>query len=61
MKAAFIVYVDLNETPGPMYSRESAQNVIRFALENAIGEFNPTISLAPDSFQPYKAEGNIEE
>lgn len=51
-RKAFLVYVDLDEMPGAMHSKESAQNAIRGILYDRIPHYNPTVSLAPASLQP---------
>jgi hypothetical protein len=56
-RPGFIVYVDLDQTPGHMYSQESAQNVIRAILYNRIAHYRPTVSLAVADLQPVN-EGN---
>lgn len=59
-KGAFIVYVDLDPVPGEMYSKESAQNMLRNVILQGVPQFAPLISLAPSEFQPeYSNEGNI--
>lgn len=56
-RVALIVYVDLDQVPGPFHSKESAQNNVRGILENQINHYNPMVSLAPAEFQPENNEG----
>jgi hypothetical protein len=51
IRKAYIVYVDLDPVPGAMHSKESAQHYIRMVLINSLGNYNPTVSLAPASLQ----------
>lgn len=51
-RVSLILFVDLDPLPGSMYSQESAQNIIRFALRNRIEHYNPMVSLAPENLQP---------
>lgn len=54
-RKAFVVYIDLDEVPGVMYSQESAQNVIRQVLQDRLSPYNPTVSLAPAAMQPMRS------
>lgn len=38
------VYVDLDPTPGPMHSVESAQNIVRGVLIGAMPHYKPMVS-----------------
>jgi hypothetical protein len=51
-RIALVVYVDLDPTPGPFHSKESAQNNVRGILESQINHYNPVVSLAPTDLQP---------
>jgi len=55
-RIAYVVYVDLDPSPGPMHSKESAQNIIRNVLYQRMPSYNPTVSLAPQEFQPEEAK-----
>lgn len=50
-RKAFLLYVDLDDLPGAMHSKESAQHTISRVLRDRIGHYMPLVSLAPDSFQ----------
>lgn len=47
-RVAFIVYVDLDPIPGEMHSQESAQNIIRNVLVNAVSHLQPYGFARPD-------------
>lgn len=51
-RKAFVVYVDLDPTPGTMHTAESAHNVIRNVLHQRMPNYNPIVSIAPASLQP---------
>jgi hypothetical protein len=51
-RVAFVVYVDLDPVPGEFYSKESAQHSIRNVLVDALGHYDPIVSLAPLPLQP---------
>jgi hypothetical protein len=51
-RACFILFVDLDPTPGIFHSSQSAQNAIRNLLVERIPHYNPMVSLAPEHLQP---------
>jgi hypothetical protein len=60
MRKAFIVYVNLNETPGTFHSQESAQNAIRDILQDRLFVYDPSVSLAPRYLQPSWSKGSLD-
>lgn len=56
-REAFIVYIDLDDMPGAMHSKESAQHTIATVLRSHIGHYRPLVSLAPNDLQPVNTEG----
>lgn len=51
LRQAFVVFIDLDDVPGTMHSQESAQHVISNTLREAIGHYQPLVSLAPEPLQ----------
>lgn len=60
MRKAFLVYVDLDPTPGEFHTQESAEHAIRSILVAAIGHYHPTIVLAPEEYQPENVAAHID-
>jgi hypothetical protein len=50
-RVAFVVYVDLDPTPGTMHTEDSAQSVIRNVLNQRMPAYKPTVWVAPLSLQ----------
>jgi hypothetical protein len=50
-RKAYILYIDLDDKPGPFYTQDSMQNTLNQILSAAIPQFNPLVSLAPDQYQ----------
>lgn len=44
-----IVSVDLDPIPGSMHTKESARNIVAFALRNAVGSYNPIVSIPEEN------------
>lgn len=62
-RICFFILVDLDPLPGSFHTQESAQNWVGMLFQRTIAHYNPTISLAPASVQPYliiNKEGKIE-
>lgn len=51
IRKAFLVYINLDPTPGTMHTQESVHNVLRNILHRRIPHYNPLVSLAPMDFQ----------
>lgn len=59
-RVCFMILVDLDPLPGSFHTQESAQNWVGLTLRRAIPHYNPIVSLAPASVQPYTlVEGNV--
>jgi hypothetical protein len=56
-RKAFLMYINLDDLPGQMYSQESAQNALRAILNGRMAHYNPLVSLAPAHLQVYDLEG----
>lgn len=50
-RKAFVVFVDLDPTPGMMHTEQSAQDVIRNVLYQRMPHYNPEVISAPPSMQ----------
>ena len=55
-KVAFIVYVELDEMPGTMHTKQSAQDVIRNVLYQRMPSYKPTVIIAPKELQPERSK-----
>lgn len=57
MRKAFVVYVDLDPTPGDFHTLESAQEILQVVLDNRFGPYNPKVTLGPEEIQPENRPG----
>lgn len=57
-RVCLILYIDLDPVPGKFHTQESMQNVLRTTMTYEIPHYNPLVSLAPSSSQPYVNEGH---
>lgn len=51
-RAALIVTVDLDPTPGTMHTQESAHNVVRNIIAQRVPQYEPLVSIAPSYLRP---------
>lgn len=51
-RKAFLVTIDLDPTYGSMHTPENVQANLYGLLDNLLGHYNPTVTLAPDELQP---------
>jgi hypothetical protein len=47
-RRAFLIYVDLDPTPGPFHTSRSAWEALTRILRDSIGDYNPVVALASD-------------
>jgi len=59
MRKAYLVYVDLDETPGNMHTEASAMSNIYAVLCNSLYTYNPKVYFAPDELQTEKTQGVV--